>query len=258
MTPASSNSRELAGRVAAVTGSSGGIGRAIALELAAGGADVIVHCRKSIDAAQAVAREVEALGGRSRVIAADLSDPSARDGFARAAWDAFEYVDIWVNNAGADILTGDGPKMSFDEKLRALWSVDVLATMALSRTVGALMKTRGSGVILNMGWDQAQTGFPGDSGELFATVKGAVMCFTRSLALNLAPQVRANCLAPGWIRTAWGEHAPAHWQKLVLDQTPLARWGEPADVARVARFLAGPAAAFLTGQTQAINGGAVR
>ena len=86
------------------------------------------------------------------------------------------------------------------------------ATMRLSRAIGAKMKERGSGVILNMGWDQAERGMAGDSGEMFAAAKGAVMAFTRSLARSLAPEVRVNCLAPGWIKTKWGEHASREWQ----------------------------------------------
>ena len=85
-----------------------------------------------------------------------------------------------------------------------------------------------------MGWDQAETGMEGDSGELFAATKGAVMAFTRSLALSLAPTVRVNALAPGWIKTAWGESASHAWQERVLRETPLARWGTPEDVADAA------------------------
>ena len=110
-------------------------------------------------------------------------------------------------------------------------------------------------MILNMGWDQAERGMAGDSGELFATAKGAVMAFTRSLARSLAPTVRVNCLAPGWIKTKWGEQASRYWQDRAANESLLARWGTPEDVARVARFLASPAAVFINGQTIAINGG---
>ena len=75
------------------------------------------------------------------------------------------------------------------------------------------MKARGRGAIINIGWDQAEQGMAGDSGEMFAAIKGAVMAFTRSLAQSLAPQVRVNCLAPGWIETAWGEQASDYWQE---------------------------------------------
>ena len=106
-----------------------------------------------------------------------------------------------------------------------------------------------------MGWDQAETGMEGDSGELFAATKGAIMAFTRSLALSLAPTVRVNALAPGWIKTAWGEGASQPWQDRVLRETPLARWGTPEDVAQVACFLVSPAADFVTGQIIRVNGG---
>jgi 3-oxoacyl-[acyl-carrier protein] reductase len=98
----------------------------------------------------------------------------------------------------------------------------------------------------------------GDSGQMFGLTKGAVMAFTRSLALTLAPEVRVNCLAPGWIRTAWGEQASAVWQERVRRETPLLRWGVPDDVAAAARWLVSPAAAFITGQVLRVNGGAVR
>ena len=98
----------------------------------------------------------------------------------------------------------------------------------------------------------------GDSGELFAATKGAVMSFTRSLALSLAPSVRVNNLAPGWIKTAWGDTASTPWQDRIIRETPLARWGTTQDIAHAARFLVGPGSSFLTGQTLRVNGGVVR
>jgi 3-oxoacyl-[acyl-carrier protein] reductase len=95
----------------------------------------------------------------------------------------------------------------------------------------------------------------GDSGELFGAAKGAVMAATRSLAKSLAPEVRVNCLAPGWIRTAWGEQASDEWQERARRESLLGRWGEPEDVARVASFLASPAAEFVNGQIIHVNGG---
>ena len=120
------------------------------------------------------------------------------------------------------------------------------------------MKQQGSGVVLTVGWDQAETGMEGDSGELFSATKGAVMAFSRSLALSLAPEVRVNVLAPGWIKTAWGDSAPEAWHDRVIRETPQRRWGTPEDVAAVARFLVSPQAEFLTGQVFRVNGGAVR
>jgi 2-amino-4-hydroxy-6-hydroxymethyldihydropteridine diphosphokinase len=249
--------RELLGRRAVVTGSSSGIGRAIALELAAAGSDVIVHGRRAV-AAEEVARLTEAHGVRARVLLADLTDAAACRRLADEAWRAWDGVDIWVNNAGADTLTGAAAHWPFERKLAELLAVDVTATILLARDVGQRMKECSGGVILNIGWDQAETGMEGDSGQLFAASKAAVMAFTRSLALTLAPDVRVNCVAPGWIRTAWGETASARWQERVRRETPLERWGAPEDVAAVVRWLAGPGATYFTGQVLRVNGGAVR
>lgn len=252
-----SSSRELVGARAVVTGSTSGIGRAIALELARAGADVIVHGRSAESAARVV-EEVRRLGVNAQALLADLADANQCRQLAANAWDLGHGVDIWVNNAGADTLTGAAARWPFEQKLAALLAVDVTATMLLSRAVGQRMRERGRGAILTVGWDQAETGMEGDSGQLFAASKGAVMAFTRSLALSLAPQVRVNCLAPGWIRTAWGEKASVAWQERALCETPLARWGTPEDVAHMARWLAAPPGSFITGQTVRINGGAVR
>ncbi len=250
--------QELAGLKAVVTGSSSGIGRAIALELAAAGAAVIVHARHSARDSEETARLCRKLGAAADVLLADLSRPLERQRFIERVGSIFPAVDIWVNNAGADIVTGSNRRLSFAEKLELLWRVDVEGTIFLSRLVGGRMRERGRGLIVNMSWDQAQTGMEGESGELFAAAKGAVQAFTKSLALSLAPEVRVNCVAPGWIRTRWGETAPRSWQDRVRSETPLRRWGEPEDVAKVVRFLASPQADFITGQVVAVNGGAVR
>ena len=144
------------------------------------------------------------------------SNPSPRATPADATLSGAKFshgVDIWVNNAGADVLTESAAEAPFDEKLSRLWQLDVQATIRLSRVAGQKMKRSGGGVILNMGWDQAAHGMGGDSGEMFAAAKGAVMAFSKSLAHSLAPEVRVNCLAPGWIRTAWGQQASDTWQK---------------------------------------------
>jgi 2-amino-4-hydroxy-6-hydroxymethyldihydropteridine diphosphokinase len=250
-------SRELAGLRALVTGSTSGIGRAIAFELAAGGADIIIHGRNAAKA-NAVVGQLSTLGVGSHVLLADLNQEEECHRLVRTAWELTGGVDIWVNNAGADTLTGEAGHWSFERKLRELVAVDVTATILLAREVGERMKARGRGVLLTMGWDQAETGMEGDSGQLFAAAKGAIMAFTKSLALTLAPEVRVNCLAPGWIQTAWGKDASQTWQQRVRRETPLGRWGTSEDVAAVARWLVSPAASYITGQVLRINGGAVR
>jgi 3-oxoacyl-[acyl-carrier protein] reductase len=249
---------DLSGRKAVVTGSSSGIGRAVALEFARAGADVVVHCRNSTAAAERVAAEIRDLCRGVHVLTADLGRSDQLPAFCEAAWRCFGSVDLWMNNAGVDLLTGEGAKLAYSEKLARLLEVDIQSTVLLSHLVGQRMLKAGRGVILNMGWDQADRGMEGASGELFAASKNAVMGFSRSLAVSLAPHVRVNCIAPGWIRTAWGETAGDNWQERVRRETPLERWGEPEDVAKLARFLASDDADFITGQVICVNGGAVR
>ena len=249
---------DLRGTRAAVLGSTSGIGRATALALADAGADVIVHGRSSRARAEGVAAEIQAKGVRAGVVMADLADRDAGDRLVQDAWSLWNGLDAWLHIAGADTLTGAAARLPFDAKLDLLWSVDVVATVRLCRAVGKRMAAQGSGSIVTMGWDQAETGMEGDSGELFAVTKGAIMAFTRSLAVSLAPAVRVNAIAPGWIKTAWGDGASQPWHDRVLRETPLARWGTPEDVAQAACFLVSPAAAFVTGQVFRVNGGSVR
>ncbi len=250
--------RELAGLRVAVLGSTSGIGRAVALRLGEAGADVIVHGRRSRDAGEEVVGRIRQYGSRSEVLMADLGVRAEGDRLAEEAWATWNGLDAWLHLAGADTLTGADAKLAFDAKLDRLWEVDVVSTIRLCRNVGRRMKAAGRGSIVTMGWDQAETGMEGDSGELFAATKGAVLAFTRSLALSLAPEVRVNAVSPGWIKTAWGESAPTAWQERVIRETPLARWGTPEDVAAACRFLVSPASNFFTGQIIRVNGGAVR
>ncbi len=245
---------ELSGQTAVVTGSSSGIGRAIALELAAAGAHVLVHARASREAAEAVAAEVAACGVESHVVLCDLADGSTHEPLVERAWRWRGQVDVWVNNAGADILTGEAAAWDFQQKLDQLLKVDVAATLNLSRAAGARMKSRGSGAIVNVGWDQAEHGMAGDSGQLFAAAKGAVMAMTRSLAHSLRPR----CASTAWPLAGFrpgGARRFGQMARAGRGEALLARWGQSEDVAAAVRFLVSPAAAFITAQTLAVNGG---
>ena len=247
----------LQGRRIVVTGSSTGIGSAVALECASAGADVVVSCLSSRDDAERVSDSIRRLGRSADVFTVDLADDESCDAFVDACWNSGR-VDGVVNNAGADLLTGDTRNAAYFEKLQTLLDVDVRGTVRLARLFGEALKKQRSGCLLTVGWDQSDRGMEGDSGELFSTAKNAIMGFSRSLALSLAPHVRVNCIAPGWIQTEWGDGASEYWQNRVLDETPLKRWGQPQDVANVARFLLSDAAAYVTGQVIKVNGGAVR
>ena len=248
---------DLTGKTAVVTGASSGIGREIAVEFARAGADVIVHARASREALQSTAAEVEKLSCQCVQLLADLGESTGLTEFADNAFGALGTVDIWVNNAGVDLLTGDDAKLPYDQKLDRLFEVDIRSSVLLGSYVAKLMRDQG-GCILNIGWDQADRGMEGASGELFSVSKNAIMGFTRSLAVSVAPSVRVNCIAPGWIRTSWGEGASQEWQDRVRRETPLDRWGTPEDIAKLARFLVSDEASYITGQVINANGGAVR
>ncbi len=247
----------LSNRTAVVTGASSGIGQAIALEFAKAGADIVVHCSNSRSRAEEVAIAIRSLGRRAEVLQADFQDLTVLNGFVETAWTALGGFDIWVNNAGADVLTGPAAEWTFEQKLQKLLDVDVRASLLLAKSAGQRMFTGRGGALLTIGWDQADRGMEGNSGELFAASKNAMMGFSRSLAKSLAPKVRVNCIAPGWIKTAWGEIASETWQQRVLRETPMDRWGLPEDIARFARFLCSDAASFVTGQVINVNGGAI-
>jgi 2-amino-4-hydroxy-6-hydroxymethyldihydropteridine diphosphokinase len=258
LSTSAATAKPLAGKRALITGSTSGIGLAMARAFTAAGADVIVHGRKRAEEVQEIREQLSQHGTRVEYLRADLKEMDACRCLADEAWRLGNGLDGLVNNAGADVLTGSAADWSFERKLQELWKVDLSATLSLGRGIGQLMKTAGRGVILNMGWDQAETGMEGDSGQLFGAVKGAVMAFTKSLAMTLAPEVRVNCLAPGWIRTAWGETASEAWQERASRESLLGRWGHAEDVADAAVWLASDASAFVTGQVVRINGGAVR
>lgn len=246
----------ITGKTVVVTGSSAGIGRSIALTFAKFGARVVLHSRSATGRVQTVLREVASQGVEAKVIAADLSCEEGRETLSAQAWDAFGSVDCWINNAGADVLTGEPATWSFAKKLELLWQVDVLGTLELSRAIGQKMLARGTvSTIINIGWDQASQGMAGDSGEMFATTKGAIMAFSRSLAQSLAPVVRVNCIAPGWIKTAWGDEASDYWQQRALKESLRERWGTGEDIAKAATYLASSDADFVTGQILNVNGG---
>ena len=249
---------DLTGKRAMVTGASSGIGRAIALEFARAGADVIVHFAKSSEAAENVASAARQAGVRSATLAADFSRLEGLQPFVGDAFSIWGGLDIWIQNAGADLLTGEASKLDIGVKLQRLLDIDVRAGMLLAKHAGERMAQVGHGSVITMGWDQSDRGMAGESGELFSAAKNAIMGFSRSLAMSLAPEVRVNCIAPGWIKTAWGETASDSWQQRVLDETPLKRWGRPEDIAKLARFLVSDDAAYITGQVINCNGGAVR
>lgn len=257
--------KDLSGLNAVVTGSSTGIGRATALAFAARGAHVVIHGRTlSADLLQ-TQEMIADCGGQATALACDLSELRQIDAWIDRCWSAFGQVHVWVNNAGCDVLTGEAVSWTFEEKLEQLWRLDVRAALLISRNVAARMQTEviqspsenqpGCRSVTMIGWDQAWQGMAGDSGQMFGTIKGAVMSMTGHLAHSYAPQVRINCVAPGWIQTEWGVQAPEYWRQRAAAESLMDSWGQPADVAQAIVNLSAPTSRFISGQVICVNGG---
>lgn len=241
-----------------VTGASSGIGKAIALGCAAAGADLGLTYRRNRDGAEETAREIRALGRRAEVFAADVSVEEDIAALADSVSERLGRVDAWINNAGADILTGDGRSLGRLAKLDLLLRVDLRGTILASwAAVDMMRKQPGGGTIINMSWDHVGLGMEGENPILYSAAKGGILSFSKSLAREVAPEIRVNVLAPGFIETSFGEGANARWRREVEERTPLKRWGRPEDLAGAAVFLASDASAFVTGQVVVVNGGVV-
>jgi 3-oxoacyl-[acyl-carrier protein] reductase len=233
----------LEGRLALVTGGSRGIGRAIAVELANAGAQVVVGYRSGADEAGQVAAEI---GGRA--VQADVSDPEQA---ARLVEEA-GAIDILVNNAG---LTRDGliARMS-DEDWRTVIDTNLGGVFATCRAAARGMMKRRSGAIVNLSSVVGVHGNPGQTN--YAASKAGIIGFTKALARELATRsVRANAIAPGYIETGLTEVLPDGVRDALLASTPLGRLGVPSDVAGAVRFLCSDEASFITGEVLLVDGG---
>ena len=249
----------LHGKRAVVTGASSGIGRAVAQLLAHEGAQVVVNYRASRAAAESVVAEITARGGVATALQADVSVESDVQRLVSAAAAALGGgFEIWVNLAGADILTGASAALSDNAKLTRLIETDLRGTMLASWAATPILAAAERSCIINTSWDLALHGMAGRNPEMFAAVKAGITGFTRALARSLAPRIRVNEVAPGWIETAFATTAMADdYRQQVIDLTPLRRFGQPQDVASAVVFLASDEAAFVTGQTLMVNGGLV-
>jgi 3-oxoacyl-[acyl-carrier protein] reductase len=246
-----------AGRGAVVSGASSGIGRAIATAFAREGAELLLTYRRNAEGADEVARQIRSAGGRAVVFEADISREAEVERLVDEAFARLGRVDVWVNNAGADILTGTGAALSDLQKLDQVLGVDLRGTVLCSWHAARRLRDQGGGVILNLSWDHVLTGAPGREAEIYGAAKGGVLAFSKCLARSVAPDVRVNVLAPGWIATAFAAGLPEEERVRIAEAIPLGRWGDPEDIARAALYLASAEAAFLTGATLLVNGGAV-
>jgi len=233
----------LEGKLALVTGGSRGIGRAIALELGRAGAEVVVGYRTGREEAEAVASEI---GGRA--VEADVSDAESAKALVEAAGD----LDVLVNNAG---LTRDGllVRMS-DDDWRTVIETNLSSVFYTCRAATRPMMRKRAGSIVNV---SSIVGVHGNWGQTnYAASKAGIIGFTKSLARELGSRnVRANVVAPGYVKTQLTYVLPEEATSAMLTNTPLGRLGDPEDVAGAVRFLCSDAAAFVTGDVLLVDGG---
>jgi len=245
--------KELEGKVAIVTGASGGIGQAVAVAMAAAGADVVV-CGQNQGRLDATAQLVQSSGRKVLSHAMNISQADSVQQMVDDVMQKWGRIDVMVNNAG---ITRDGLIMRMSEQdWDEVMNVNLKSIFLCTRAVTRVMMKQRSGSIINISSIIGLIGNPGQAN--YAASKGGIISFTKSVARELASRnIRANAIAPGFIETSMTEKIPENLQKKMLEAIPLGRYGKPENVADLAVFLAGDRSSYITGQVISICGGMV-
>ena len=244
--------RPLSDRTCLVTGSSRGIGRSIALELARCGADVVVNYRSSDEAAREVEEIITENGETAMCAQADVAEPTEVERMAEEVHDELGEVDVLVNNAGITI------DRKFAEMTHEDWQtvidVNLGGTFNCTKAFFDDIRDAEGGRLINISSVVGQQGNYGQAN--YATSKGGMFAFTRTLALELAAHgSTANCVAPGFVKTDMLEKVPERVQEKIRNKIPLNRFADPEDIVGMVRFLASDHASYMTGQVLGVNGG---
>ena len=236
-----------------ITGSSRGIGRAIAQRVARDGFSVVVHCRNRVDDAEAVVTGIRNLGGHARWLQFDISDRDACRSVLEADVQAHGAYYGVVCNAG---IHRDAAFPAFTDQD---WDLVISTNLGgfynvLRPLVMPMVRRRKPGRIVTM---SSVAGLMGNRGQVnYSAAKAGIIGATKALALELAKrEITVNCVAPGWIQTDWGQQASESWQQRAVGESMLGRWGTPQDIARVVAALSFGDGAFINGQTISVNGG---
>src|ERR1700751_4555868 len=243
---------ELSGKVAIVSGAGRNIGRAIALALAADGASILVNARANRAEADAVAHDIEALGGKALVHIGNVADPAAVEAMANVAKNRFGRIDILVNNAA---LRREKPFVEMDyAEWREILDVTLDGAFHCTKACLPALRQSGQGAIVNIGGLRAHSGARNRAHVV--TAKAGIVGLTRALANDLAAdRITVNCVVPGLIGTPRPKNSPEPAHHLI-HQTISGERGKPEDIAATVRFLCGPGARYITGQAIHANGGA--
>jgi 3-oxoacyl-[acyl-carrier protein] reductase len=245
---------DLSGKSAVVTGGSRGIGRAIALRLAAQGADVAFSYKGNEAAAKETAAAIGGLGRRALAVQADVSQPEAADSLVKAAIEAFGKVDILVNNAG---ITRDDLIMRMSvEAFREVLETNLFGAFYATKAVSRPMLKAKGGRIVNITSVSGQAGQTGQAN--YSAAKAGLIGLTKATARELASRgITCNAVAPGFVLTELTKDLPEALQVEITTRTPLGRFGTTEEIANAVAFLASDEAAFITGQVLAVDGGLV-
>jgi 3-oxoacyl-[acyl-carrier protein] reductase len=245
----------LSEEVAWVTGSSTGIGRAVAVELAAGGRSVVVHYNASEDEARDVVKEIEGSGGEASLVGGDVSDADEVGRMVGEIQDRYGRLDVLVNNAGSLIERRKLSAMT-EELWDRVMDVNLKSVYLVSLAVLPLMKSQGRGRIINMTSVAARNG-GGPGSVAYATAKGGVSTLTRAMAKELVSEnILVNAVAPGVITTPFHDRfTPPDVRENLKNTIPMGREGTPEETAGVVAFLASSAADYLVGEIIEVNGG---
>ena len=244
----------LEGKVALVTGGSRGIGRAIALLLAARGAKVVINYNRNLEEANAVVAAIEGKGGQAIALQGDVSNPTDAQKLVEQTVKNYGRIDILVNNAG---ITKDTLMMRMSESdWDAVLDTNLKgAYLCAKAALRPMLKSKG-GRIINISSVSGQAGSGGQAN--YSAAKAGLIGFTKALAREVGSRsITVNAVAPGFIETDMTNVLAEEFKKKALDQIPLERFGKPEDVAEAVAFLASDAANYITGQVLAVNGGMV-